>query len=149
MIVPDANLLLYAHDDTSPFFEASRSWWEGCLSGTEPVGLCHPVLFAFVRIATNHRVYANPLPLAEARAQVHRWHERRVTRVLLAGETHHADVLDLLDAAGSAGGNLVTDAQIAAIAIAHGAEVHTADQDFRRFPGLSCTFPLRKDADRP
>jgi len=41
-----------------------------------------------------------------------------------------------------AGGNLVTDAQIAAIALAHQGEVHTADHDFRRFSGLTCRFPL-------
>ena len=47
-------------------------------------------------------------------------------------------------AAGSAArrGDLVTDAQIAALARAHRAEVHTADHDFRRFPGVSCRFPL-------
>ena len=40
------------------------------------------------------------------------------------------------------GANLV-DAQIAAIALHHRATVHTADQDFRRFPGLDCLFPLQ------
>ena len=145
MIVPDANLLLYAHDDTSPFFEPARRWWERCLNGAEPVGLCPAVVFAFVRIATNPRVYAEPLSLAEARAHVHRWHERRVTRALLAGEDHHVRALDLLRAAGAAGGNLVTNAQIAAIALEHRAEVHAADQDFRRFPSLSCRFPLQED----
>lgn len=50
--------------------------------------------------------------------------------------------LDLLVAAGSAGGNMVTDAQIAAFAIVNQAEVHTADHDFQRFPGLDCHFPL-------
>ena len=33
---------------------------------------------------------------------------------------------------------------IAALAITHRAEVHTADHDFRRFPGLSCRFPLER-----
>ena len=33
---------------------------------------------------------------------------------------------------------------IAALAIAHRAEVHAADHDFRRFPGSSCRFPLER-----
>ncbi len=142
MIVPDANLLLYAYDSESPFFETAGEWWRGCLNGTEPVGLCHAVVFAFVRIGTSARVYENPLGLATAARHVESWFARRVTRTLLPDERHHGSVLDLLRSAGSAGGNLVTDAQIAALALAHQGVVHTADQDFRRFPGLECRFPL-------
>ena len=57
---------------------------------------------------------------------------------------HTRHVPELLAAAGSAGGNPVADARIAALAIMHRAEVHTVDHDFRRFPGLSCRFPLER-----
>ena len=143
MIVPDANLLLYAHDSHSPFFEPARQWWEACLSGTEPVGLCHAVIFAFVRIGTNPRIYADPLSLDAAARHVHAWQERSVTRVLLPDAEHHSVVFELLRKAGSTGGNLVTDAQIAATALTYRATVHTADQDFRRFPGLEYRYPLQ------
>jgi toxin-antitoxin system PIN domain toxin len=145
VIVPDANLLLYACDRDSTFFDASSSWWAACLNGTEPVGLCHAVIFAFVRIATNPRIFARPLTLEVANGVVSRWFERGVTRILLPDEQHHTQVMQLLAGAGAAGGNLVTDAQIAAIALAHGAVVHTADQDFRRFPGLRCHYPLQDE----
>lgn len=143
MIVPDANLLLYACDSESTFFEPARRWWTGCLNGTESVGLCHAVIFAFARVATNPRIYARPLTLETANRVISRWFEREVTRILLPDENHHIQVMRLLADAGGAGGNLVTDAQIAAIALAHGAVVHTADQDFRRFPGVSCEYPLQ------
>ncbi len=143
MIIPDANLLLYAYDSESTFFEPARDWWTECLNGTQPVGLCHAVVFAFMRISTNPRVYANPISLGAASRHVETWYQRRVTRTLLAEEGHHIAVLELLQAAGSAGANLVTDAQIAAIALAHRGEVHTADQDFRRFPGVRCRYPLQ------
>ena len=142
MIVPDANLLLYAYDSNSPFHQAASSWWTACMSGSEPVGLCHAVLFAFVRISTSARVYERPLPLTDAVRHVESWMSRRVTRLLLPDERHHATVLELLREAGSAGGNLVTDAQIAALARQLGATVHTADQDFRRFPDVAVSFPL-------
>ncbi len=142
MIIPDANLLLYAYDSDSPFHAPARAWWEQCLSGREPVGLTHPVVFAFLRISTNARVYAEPLTLSEAADHIHSWLARSVSRLLLPEADHAENVLRLLQTAGSAGGNLVTDAQIAALAIAYKAEVHTADGDFRRFPGLECQFPL-------
>lgn len=54
---------------------------------------------------------------------------------------HLEQVLKLLEAPGTAG-NLVTDAQIAALAIEHGAVLHTADTDFLRFPGLRWFNPV-------
>lgn len=144
MIVPDVNLLLYAYDDTSLFHQEARGWWEACLSGSVPVGLAPPVLLAFVRVGTSPRVFEHPLTLHEARNCVISWLDRGITRVLQPASDHVVQVLDLLAAAGSAGGNLVTDAEIAAIALGHRAEVHTADRDFLRFPGLSCRYPLNR-----
>lgn len=143
MIVPDANLLLYAYDAASPFHSRARNWWAGCLSGTEAVGLTHAALFAFLRISTSARVYEQPLALDEAAGHIRSWLRRSVTRLLLPEDEHVERTVELLGAAGSAGGNLVTDAQIAALALAYRAEVHTADRDFLRFPGLACRFPLQ------
>ena len=142
MIVPDANLLLYAYDSTSPFHVPARDWWEACLSGTEPIGLTHPVIFAFVRIGTSSRAFTHPMTLSEASEHVQSWLERRITQVIQPDADHVDRVLSLLAAAASAGGNLVTDAQIAALALAYRAVVHTADRDFLRFPALTCHYPL-------
>jgi toxin-antitoxin system PIN domain toxin len=142
MILPDANLLLYAHDSGSPFHDAARAWWEACLSGSETVGLVHPVIFAFVRVAMSRRVFERPMTLEEVSEHVRSWLDRSVTRVLQPQHDHAARVLDLLREAQAAGPNLVTDAQIAAFAIAHKATVHTADRDFMRFRGFECRFPL-------
>lgn len=134
--------LLYAYDTTGPFHVRARDWWEACLSGTEPVGLTYPVLFAFVRIGTNSRTFSEPMTLTEAADRVKSWQERRITQLLQPDADHVNRVLSLLAAASSAGGNLVTDAQIAALALAYRAVVHTADRDFLRFPNLSCHYPL-------
>jgi toxin-antitoxin system PIN domain toxin len=142
VIVPDANLLLYAYDSESPFHERARSWWQECLSGREAVGFTHPTLFAFIRIGTNAKVYANPMTLAEAAEHVRAWLKRRVSQVLQAPANQVEQVTELLHAGGGAAGNLVTDAQIAAMALAHRAVVHTADRDFLRFPNIRCHFPL-------
>jgi len=142
MIVPDANLLLYAYDNSSPLHEAASQWWQQAMSGSEPVGLTHPVIFAFVRIGTSARVFEQPMSLAKAAAHVTTWLDRQVTRILQPNTDHFRQVLDLLENAKSAGGNLVTDAQIAALAISHKGTVHTADRDFMRFKNLDCHYPL-------
>ncbi|HNI35776.1 MAG TPA: PIN domain-containing protein [Microthrixaceae bacterium] len=41
-----------------------------------------------------------------------------------------------------AAANLTTDAQIAALALEHGATVASSDTDFHRFPRLSFVIPL-------
>ncbi len=142
MIIPDSNLLLYAYNSASHLQPAAAAWWEACLSGTETVGLVHPVVFSFLRISTSTRAFANPMTLRESKERVMAWVSRRVVRVLTPGHGHVHQVMSLLEQAGSAGGNLVTNAQIAALAIAHNATVHSADHDFLRFPGLKTSFPL-------
>lgn len=142
MIVPDANLLLYAYDDRSAFRQEAREWWEGCLSGAEPVGLTPPTVFAFVRIATNARVFASPMTLDRAVEHVLSWLGQSAAQILQPPATHLQDVFALLREAGSAAGNLVSDAQIAAFAQSYRAVVHTADRDFLRFRSVRCHFPL-------
>jgi len=142
MIVPDANLLLYAYDASSPFHAKARAWCERIMTGPEPVALLPVVIFGFVRISTHARVYANPLRAEEAAARVEQWLARaHVTVVDMLGEDV-TRALGLLRAAGTAG-NLTSDAQIAAVAIRLSAHVHTVDLDFGRFAGVRAVYPLK------
>ena len=142
MIVPDSNLLLYAYNIASPYHQGAKSWWETRLSGSEPVGLTYPVIFAFVRVGTSTSAFPNPYTLTEVETIISEWLNHSLTRLLAPGPTHVMDAIELLKKAGSAGGNLTTDAQIAATAISHNATVHTVDRDFMRFRGLKCQYPL-------
>lgn len=141
MIVPDANLLLYAVDASSHFHRRAADWWRCCLMGSEPVALCPVVLFAFVRIGTSPRVFDQPLTIGEAATHVRSWLDRSITEVVVAREEDVRTALGWLEAAGT-GGNLTTDAQIAAIALRLRGTVHTADTDFQRFSGVRWTNPL-------
>ena len=141
MIVPDANLLLYSYDSASRFHERAAGWWQACLSGSETVGLCGVVLFAFVRIGTNRRAFVNPMSVEEATGHIREWLARSITDFLVTQESDVVQALNWLEAAGS-GGNLTTDAHIAAIANRHRATVHTADTDFGRFSGVRWLNPL-------
>ncbi len=141
MIVPDANLLLYAYDSTGPFHRPAARWWAGLLSAPEPVGLCPVVVFAYLRLSTNPKVFSHPLTVDEASRNIASWLARPNVRLLTPGPDHIAAVCRLLGRAGT-GGNLVTDAQIAALAEDYGATVHSADTDFYRFKGVKTENPL-------
>lgn len=143
MIIPDLNLLLYAYDASSANHDAAASWWEACLNGAEAVGLPPVVVFGFLRLSTSRRVFAAPMTFTQAAACVGTWRARPQVVEVDGGPDHVSKVIDLVQQAGT-GGNLVTDAQIAAIAIEHGAAVCTNDSDFRRFPGLRTFNPLAR-----
>jgi toxin-antitoxin system PIN domain toxin len=147
MIVPDINLLLYAYDSESPFHSRAAAWWQRCLSGNEPVGLAQVAVFGFVRMGTNGRVFRNPLTPAEAAEHVRSWLEQPVVQILESRAEHVTLVLKLLETLGTAG-NLVTDAQLAALALEQGAVLHTADADFLRFRGLRWFNPITGVASR-
>lgn len=141
MIIPDINLLLYAYDSTSPSHSKSANWWQTCLSGTEPIGLLDVVVFGFVRIATHARVFLDPMTPAEASDHVRAWLEQPCVQVLDPGADHIQRTLNLLEGIGTAG-NLVSDAQMAALAMEYDAVLHTADADFTRFQGLRWFNPI-------
>jgi predicted nucleic acid-binding protein len=64
-----------------------------------------------------------------------------VISVLHPGDRHPAILFNFMRAVG-AGGNLTTDAHLAALAIEHDLEICTTDRDFDRFPGLRWRNPL-------
>jgi uncharacterized protein len=141
VILVDANLFIYAHDLTSPFHASARSWLEKAVAGTEPVRLSWTSLLAFLRITTHARVFANPFSLEEALQAVEYWLAQPCMGLLQPGEHHPAILISLLRAT-QVKGPLIMDAHLAALAIEHGAVLHTTDSDFDQFPGLRRVNPL-------
>ena len=140
MILPDINLVVYAYNADAPFHASAKAWWEGCLSGTVPVGLAWVVVLGFVRLMSNRRVLARPLSAPEAAERCRSWLLQPNVRIVLPGPTHMDILSGLLD--GPMGPNLVTDAHLAALAIEHQAELHSNDSDFARFSGLTWRNPI-------
>lgn len=141
MIVPDINLLLYATIDSFSGHERARTWWQELLNGDAEIALVAPVTFGFIRVATNRRVFDPPMSMDEAIGQVEAWLERPPVRLALPGPRHLDIAFRLLREVATAE-NLTTDVQLAAFAIEHNGEVHSADTDFARFPGLRWVNPL-------
>ena len=142
MILVDANLLLHAYNTRSTDHHAARAWLEAVLSGSDLVRFAWLTLWAFLRIATNPRVFENPLSMDEAETLVSSWLAQPVAGIAEPGDRHW-DILRELAREGQTSGPLVMDAALAAIALEHGATLCTTDRDFARFDGLSWTNPLR------
>lgn len=140
MIVLDANVLLHAYNPASAHHGACRAWLERALNGTEQVGLPWQTMLAFIRIATNSRVFERPLAADEAAAIVDEW--LTCPRVLIVHPGHDYWTI-LKEQLGSAqvAGPLVTDAALASLAIEVGARLCTTDRDFARFRGLRIVDP--------
>ena len=141
MILVDVNILLYAEDSQSEFHEQARVWWDARLSGDAPVCLCWPVLSAFIRIATNRRVYRHPLSLDEAIRRVQSWLDQPCVRIVQPTQRHWDIFCEMLKA-GKAAANLAADAHLAAIAVENGCRLFSTDADFARFPKLAWRNPL-------
>ncbi|MGA3007387.1 MAG: type II toxin-antitoxin system VapC family toxin [Opitutaceae bacterium] len=141
MILVDANLLLYAEDSLAGQHAVAREWWDHQLSGAEPVGLCWPVLTAFIRISTNPRLHRRPLTLKEAVERVQSWLDQPCVR-LISPTDQHWPIFKKMMHGGNATANLVSDAHLAALAVEHNCELHSSDADFARFPGLKWKNPI-------
>lgn len=141
MIVPDLNLVVFAHNADAPDHAAARAWWEDLLNGDDPVAIPWVVVLGFIRLMTHRAVLVHPITPAEAVAHVRAWFAQPIVEHLEPGSQHLAILERLLVAAGTAG-NLTTDAHLAALAIEHQCELHSNDHDFSRFPGLRWRNPL-------
>ena len=137
----DANLLVYAADQHSPFHSRASSWLEAQVNGPVRVGLPWSSLLAFLRITTNPRATLTPLAIGDAWGVVSGWLAADTVWIPSPG-TRHAEILGALLSTTHAGANHVPDAHLAALAIEHGLTVYSNDSDFSRYPGLRWANPL-------
>ena len=105
------------------------------------VGFPWASLLGFLRLVTNPRVFERPDSMAAAWKQVSEWLDCETARVPQPTE-RHAELLGELLALPGVHGNLVPDADLAALAMEHGLTLCSADGDFVRFPGLTWLNPL-------
>jgi toxin-antitoxin system PIN domain toxin len=140
MILPDANVLLYAVNRSCDQHELALQALLQGFDDPRGVALAWVALLAFLRLSTRRGIFPKPLPAEDALRVAGHWLGHPSAQVVHPGE-RHLDILGrLLGSAGTAG-NLTTDAHLAALAIEHGATVLTFDRDFARFEGLRWTMP--------
>ena len=76
MIIPDVNLLVYAHNSLIPEHESARAWLESSIRGPETIGLAWVVLLGFVRLLSSPQIVITDLSFEFGASTS----KRRVTR---------------------------------------------------------------------
>lgn len=142
MLLPDVNVLIYAHiEDSTPDHAKYADWVFRLATGAEPFALSVLVLSGFIRIVTNPQVFSAPSTLDQSFDFVSSLVARPNARIVSPGPDH-LDLFERLCRESGATGKLVADAQHAAIAIEYGCTMVSTDSDFSRFPGLRWQHPL-------
>ena len=143
MILPDVNTLVYAFRRDSQHFEDYAGWLNATMDGSEPILLPDVVLTGFLRVVTNRKIFTDPAPVLAALAFVEALRASPVGRALNPTDAVWRQLARFVNDDPYLVGNLVPDAWIAALAVASGARVATADAGFARFKGLIWFNPVR------
>jgi toxin-antitoxin system PIN domain toxin len=138
----DANILLYASDETSGYHRRAGAFLEQVAGGDELVYLFWPTVMAYLRIATHPGVFEKPLSPADALANIDRL--LSLPQVQTAGEHDRFwPSYRRVAAEADARGNLVSDAHLVALMTENGVRtIWTHDRDYRRFSGIEVRDPL-------
>jgi hypothetical protein len=141
----DVNILLYASDSSSPYFERARSFIESCITQKEVFAVAWPTVMSYLRIATHPAVFDQPLSPDEAVANIETLLSLPYARFLSEDEGFWGAYRAITSEVPTRG-NLVPDAHVAALLRSHGVKtLYTHDRDFLKFPFLDLRDPL---ADR-
>lgn len=139
MYLLDANVLIAAWMDGHVHHEPCKRWLAAAVAN-EDVALCDPVILAFLRVTTSHRVFEQPLAFASALTIIDDLVSHPSCSVVHAGRDHRLILRGLADAT-AVRGDVVPDAWIAALAIEQGATLVSLDADFARFPEVRTLRP--------
>jgi len=141
MLIADVNIFVGAHRVEMDSHDNYRDWLERSLTGPELFGVCELVLSAFLRLITNHRIFAEPTPVDVGLEFCQQLRTAPASVVVRPSDRHWPVFADLCSRT-PARGNLVPEAYLAAMAIENGATFVTRDRGFARFKGVRLLDPL-------
>ena len=141
MILPDVNVLVYAHRADAPNHAAYHRWLEQVINSDQAYGLSDMVLSGYLRIVTHPRIFDPPSDIAAALGFANQVRNQLNCILISPGTRHWAIFIRLCEQAGVKG-NLIPDAYLAALAMESGSEWITTDRDYSRFPDLKWRHPF-------
>ena len=142
MILPDVNVLVYAHREDAPDHAAYLAWLTNLIESDETYGMADIVLSGFIRVTTHPKVFNPPSTMEQAVAFVHDVCDQP-SWVRIRTGVRHWEIFERLCRKAGIKGNLVPDAYLAALAFETGSTWVTIRRDFSRFPDLTWRHPLR------
>jgi hypothetical protein len=136
VIAVDTNILVYADCEESSLHAAALQAVRRLAEGDEAWAIPVFCIGEFLRVVSHDRLFDPPTPVMEAVDAVDSLLASPSSRLLTPGD-RYLPLLRNLIAESHVRGNLVYDAQIAAVCLEHGATVLlTEDRDFARFRSL-------------
>ena len=142
MVLPDVNVLVYAHREETAHHVTCRTWLEEVVNGDEAYAMSELVLSGFVRVVTHPKVFKRPSPIGDAMTFARQLREQPNCVGVQPGPRHW-EIFARLCIETGVKGNLVPDAYLAALAIESGCEWVSTDRDFSRFRELRWRPPSR------
>ncbi len=143
MIALDTNILIYADREDSALHAAALRAVRLLAEGDEAWAIPVFCIGEFLRVVSHDRLFDPPTPVVDAIDSVDSLLASPSARLLTPGDRYLRLVQSLIEES-AVQGNLVFDAQIAAVCLEHGATMLlTEDRDFTRFRRLK---PLTLEA---
>ncbi len=140
----DANVLVYAANDSAPEQRHARELVERLAAGPALVYLLWPTLLGFLRIATHPSIFASPLTPDEAVDNVESLIGRPHVRTVGEGAAFWPSFRSVA-VESPIRGNGVPDAHLVALMREHGVStIFSRDRGFRRFDGIRVVDPFAR-----
>jgi uncharacterized protein len=137
----DANILVYASNESDPAHARARAVVERLAAGPDLVYLFWPAIMGYLRIVTHPSILPRPLSFAEAAANISALLER--SHVRSPGEAEGFWELYCATAGEQVRADDVPDAHLAALMHQHGVgTIYSRDRGFRRFDGIRAHDPI-------
>ncbi|MEM9296781.1 MAG: TA system VapC family ribonuclease toxin [Bacteroidota bacterium] len=141
MILPDANLLICAHNKDFEQHEKAFNWWKDCLDKSREIAIPWTVSLAFLRIATSREMLTTPLSVEQTLEIIDYWLDQPHIHIPYP-TTRHFSIFKNLIIHAAVAGNITTDTHLAALAIEHNFTIYSNGADFSRFRALKWKKPL-------
>lgn len=138
----DANILLYASDNASPFHGRANEFLASRVDDSDLLCLTWPTLMAYLRISTHPTIFSAPISPSDAWDNIGNLLDLPRCRIIIEEESFPSAYAAVTQGI-IVRGNLVPDAHIATILRQHGVtRLYTADTDFLKFRFLEVINPL-------
>ncbi len=136
----DVNVVLAASRDDHPHFQIARPYLDRLLAAGDRFSVTDLVAGSYLRVATNRRIFVPPTPVDQAFGYL-RALRAQPAHLLVGPGPAHLELLERIASTADALGDLMPDAQLAAVAIEHACEIVSFDRDFARFGDLRWSLP--------
>jgi len=143
MVAIDTNVLLYAADRDSEFYQACKERIDECRQGSSPWFLSWPICYEFMRVITHPTIPRKPWTLTSAWRFLEHLIDCPGANFLSATPRHEAVLAEVINEVPNLRGNILHDAHTAVLMREHGIkQIYTRDSDFHRFPFLTVLDPV-------